>query len=190
MPIFNVPGRGRVQLPEGLKQEDYQAILRGMQLEEIEAFKPEYTLGQTVGMGLQRGVGGLGISSLLEFPALALTGIEKLTGSEAAGRGAESLLGTAAEARQRLGELAPAQFESFEQPKGVGQTFRYGIEKLAEGIPSVGLAMTGGGLGLLLGRQAAQRAGAAALEGALAKGATREVQLAILDLLVHSVFYM
>lgn len=175
MPIFNVPGRGRVQLPEGLKQEDYQAILRGMQLEEIEAFKPEYTLGQTVGMGLQRGVGGLGISSLLEFPALALTGIEKLTGSEAAGRGAESLLGTAAEARQRLGELAPAQFESFEQPKGVGQTFRYGIEKLAEGIPSVGLAMTGGGLGLLLGRQAAQRAGAAALEGALAKGATREV---------------
>ncbi|NDG01343.1 MAG: hypothetical protein EB123_07920, partial [Synechococcaceae bacterium WBB_32_011] len=68
MPIFNVPGRGRVQLPEGLKQEDYQAILRGMQMEQAESFKPEYTIGQLAGRPIQRTFENIGTSIRKELP--------------------------------------------------------------------------------------------------------------------------
>lgn len=181
MPIYNVGGIGAVRLPEGLSEQEYELIVRRLQEKSggRGGAAPEFGMGQTAGFALQRGIGGLGISSLLEFPALALTGVEKLTGSEAAGRGAESLLGTAAEARQRLGEIAPQQYESFEQPKGVGQTVKYGVERIFEGLPSVGLAMTGGSIPVLMGRQAAQRIGAAAAEKALAGGAARETAEAV-----------
>lgn len=177
MPVFNVSGMGAVRLPEGLSAEDYERIVRRLQEKSGAASEgtPDYSAGQVAAMALQRGLGGLGISTLYEFPALALTGIEKLTGSEAAGRGAESLLSKAQEATQYMGEVAPRRFQSYKEPEGVGQSMLYGLERFSEAVPSIGTSMIGGGIPALLSRGAAQRVGAATAEKALAGGAAKEV---------------
>lgn len=176
MPVFNVSGMGAVRLPEGLSAEDYERIVRRLQEKSGAAAEgtPDYSAGQVAAMAVQRGLGGLGISSLYEFPALALTGVEKLTGSEAAGRGAESLLSKAREATQYMGEMAPRRFESYEKPQGIGEGLLFGLERFSEAVPSIGTSMIGGGIPALLGRGAAQRAGVAAAEKALAGGAAKE----------------
>ena len=177
MPVFNVSGMGAVRLPEGLSAEDYERIVKRLQEKSGAAAEgtPDYSAGQVAAMAVQRGLGGLGISTLYEFPALALTGVEKLTGSEAAGRGAESLLSKAREATEYMGEVAPRRFQTYKEPEGVGQTMLYGLERFSEAVPSIGTSMIGGGIPALLGRGAAQRVGAATAERALAGGAAKEV---------------
>lgn len=163
MPVFNVPGRGRVQLPEGLKQEEYQAILRGMQMEQAESYTPEYTFGQLAGRPIQRTFENIGTSIRKELPAMGLAAI----GKDEAARGLmEEAKQEYAEREQRL----PRMYQSYEDVTGPGSALGYGYERLMEAAP-YGLAMLlPGGVAAAGARGIAARAGAAATEAAIARG--------------------
>jgi hypothetical protein len=163
MPVFNVPGRGRVQLPEGLKQEEYQAILRGMQMEQAESYTPEYTFGQLAGRPIQRTFENIGTSIRKELPAMGLAAIGK---DEAARSLMEEAKQEYAEREQRL----PRMYQSYEDVTGPGSALGYGYERLMEAAP-YGLAMLlPGGVAAAGARGIAARAGAAATEAAIARG--------------------
>jgi hypothetical protein len=161
MPIFNVPGRGRVQLPEGLKPEDYQAILRGMQMEMGVA--PEYSFGQIAGRPVQRTLENIGTSITKELPAMGLSAL----GYEDKAR--EFLQ----EAKQEYAERAerlPRMYQSYEDVTGPLSALGFAYERAGEALP-YGLAMLlPGGAAAAGARGIAARAGTAATEAALARG--------------------
>ena len=161
MPIFNVPGRGRVQLPEGLKPEDYQAILRGMQMEMGVA--PEYSFGQIAGRPVQRTLENIGTSITKELPAMGLAFIGK----------DEAAKGLLEEAKQEYAERAerlPRMYQSYEDVTGPLSALGFAYERAGEALP-YGLAMLlPGGAAAAGARGIAARAGTAATEAALARG--------------------
>jgi hypothetical protein len=166
MPIFNVPGRGRVQLPEGLKPEDYQSILRGMQMEM--GVEPEYSLGQIAGRPIARTFGNIGTSLSKELPAMGLA----FLGQD---EPAKALLGEAKEAYQQRYQELPRLYQSYEDVTGPLSALGYAYERGAEALP-YGLAMLlTGGTGSLAARGLAGRASVAATEAALARGLPQAV---------------
>jgi hypothetical protein len=161
MPIFNVPGRGRVQLPEGLKPEDYQAILRGMQMEMGVA--PEYSFGQIAGRPVQRTLENIGTSITKELPAMGLAFIGK---DEAA----KMLLEEAKQEYAERAERIPRMYQSYEDVTGPLSALGFAYERAGEALP-YGLAMLlPGGAAAAGARGIAARAGTAATEAALARG--------------------
>jgi len=91
MPIFNVPGRGRVQLPDGYTQEEYALAIS--KLSGADQYQPEFSLGQKAFAPIARTLQNIGTSLTTELPAMGLAAIGK---DEAA----HQLLG---EAKQRQG---------------------------------------------------------------------------------------
>ena len=161
MPIFNVPGRGRVQLPDGYTQEEY--ALAVSKLSGADQFQPEFSFGQKAAAPIARTLQNIGTSLTTELPAMGLAAI----GKDEAARG---LLG---EAKQRYAEterMAPRMYQSYEDVTGPLSGLGFAYERVGEALP-YGLAMLlPGGAAAAGARGIATRAGGAATEAALARG--------------------
>jgi hypothetical protein len=161
MPIFNVPGRGRVQLPDGYTQEEYALAIS--KLSGADQYQPEFSLGQKAFAPIARTLQNIGTSLTTELPAMGLAAIGK---DEAA----RQLLG---EAKQRYAEterMAPRMYQSYEDVTGPLSALGFAYERAGEALP-YGLAMLlPGGAAAAGARGIAARAGTAATEAALARG--------------------
>jgi hypothetical protein len=161
MPIFNVPGRGRVQLPDGYTQEEYALAIS--KLSGADQYQPEFSLGQKAFAPIARTLQNIGTSLTTELPAMGLAAIGK---DEAA----RQLL---SEAKQRYAEterMAPRMYQSYEDVTGPLSALGFAYERAGEALP-YGLAMLlPGGAAAAGARGIAARAGTAATEAALARG--------------------
>jgi len=161
MPIFNVPGRGRVQLPDGYTQEEYALAIS--KLSGADQFQPEFSFGQKAAAPIARTLQNIGTSLTTELPAMGLAAI----GRDEAAR---ELLG---EAKQRYAEterMAPRMYQSYEDVTGPLSGLGFAYERIGEALP-YGLAMLlPGGAAAAGARGIAARAGTAATEAALARG--------------------
>jgi len=161
MPIFNVPGRGRVQLPDGYTQEEYALAIS--KLSGADQYQPQFSLGQKAFAPIARTLQNIGTSLTTELPAMGLAAIGK---DEAA----RQLLG---EAKQRYAEterMAPRMYQSYEDVTGPLSGLGFAYERIGEALP-YGLAMLlPGGAAAAGARGIAARAGTAATEAALARG--------------------
>ncbi|NDG19929.1 MAG: hypothetical protein EB117_16925, partial [Betaproteobacteria bacterium] len=161
MPVFNVPGYGAVRLPEGLKPQDYQDIIRGMQMEYGQ--EPQYSTSQVAFRPIQRTFENIGTSIRKEIPAMGLAAI----GQDVAARG---LMEEAKQEYAEREERLPRMYQSSEDVTGPLSALGFGYERIAESLP-YGLAMLlPGGVAAAGARGLAARAGAAATEAALARG--------------------
>jgi len=161
MPIFNVPGQGRVQFPEGYTKEQYaQAISK---LSGEQNFQPEFSFGQRAVAPLSRTFQNIGTSLTKELPAMGLAAL----GFD------EKAAGLLEEAQRRYAETernAPRMYQSYEDVTGPLSALGYAYERGLEAVP-YGLAMLlPGGATALGARGIATRAGAAVTEAALARG--------------------
>lgn len=159
MPIFNVPGRGPVQLPEGYTQEQYQRVLQSLQSE----FKPEFSVAQRAGMPIARTLGNIGTSVTKELPAmgLAFLGFDDK---------AKEFLQEAKQEYAERAERLPRMYQSYEDVTGPLSALGFAYERAGEALP-YGLAMLlPGGAAAAGARGIAARAGTAATEAALARG--------------------
>ena len=161
MPVFNVPGYGAVRLPEGLKPQDYQNIIRGMQMEYGQ--EPQYSTSQVAFRPIQRTAGNIGTTLTKELPAMGLA----FLGQDAAARG---LMEEAKQEYAEREERLPRMYQSSEDVTGPLSALGFGYERIAEALP-YGLAMLlPGGAAAAGARGLAARAGASATEAALARG--------------------
>jgi hypothetical protein len=161
MPVFNVPGYGAVRLPEGLKPQDYQNIIRGMQMEYGQ--EPQYSTSQVAFRPIQRTFENIGTSIRKELPAMGLAAI----GQDVAARG---LMEEAKQEYAEREERLPRMYQSSEDVTGPLSALGFGYERIAEALP-YGLAMLlPGGVAAAGARGLAARAGASATEAALARG--------------------
>ena len=161
MPVFNVPGYGAVRLPEGLKPQDYQNIIRGMQMEYGQ--EPQYSTSQVAFRPIQRTFENIGTSIRKEIPAMGLAAI----GQDVAARG---LMEEAKQEYAEREERLPRMYQSYEDVTGPLSALGFGYERAAEALP-YGLAMLlPGGAAAAGARGLAARAGASATEAALARG--------------------
>ncbi|NDF99604.1 MAG: hypothetical protein EB101_11925, partial [Chitinophagia bacterium] len=78
MPIFNIPGRGRVQLPDGYTQEEY--ALAVSKLSGADQYQPEFSFGQKALAPISRTLQNIGTSITKEIPAMGLAAIGQETG--------------------------------------------------------------------------------------------------------------
>ena len=159
MPIFNVPGRGPVKLPEGYTQEQYQRVLQSLQSE----YKPEFSIGQRAGMPIARTLGNIGTSVTKELPAmgLAFLGLDDK---------AREFLQEAKQEYAEREERLPRMYQSYEDVTGPLSALGFAYERAGEALP-YGLAMLlPGGAAAAGARGIAARAGTAATEAALARG--------------------
>ena len=177
MPIFNVPGRGPVQLPEGYTQEQYQKVLQSLQQPE---YKPEYSGMAAVMSPIVRGAQQVVASGRYDLPALGLgalarTGIPALEQLEYPTR---ELLQQGTEEYERIARERPRAYQTFEDVKGPLDAVGFGLERFGEFIPQAATYITGAGIAGLGGRLLARKASKELSESLIAAGVSEDVATA------------
>ena len=170
MPIFNVPGRGSVQLPDGYTKEEYERVLQSMQAEK--EYKPEYSGVAAALSPIVRGTQNLLAGYRYDLPALGLsylakTGVPALEQLEYPAR---ELLQKGSEEYARIARERPRSYETFEDVKGPIDAVGYGLERFGEFIPQLGTYLTGAGIGGAGARMLARKASKDFSEELLSKG--------------------
>ena len=176
MPIFNVPGRGPVQLPEGYTQEQYQRVLQSLQPE----YKPEYSGMAAVMSPLVRGAQQVVASGRYDLPALGLgalarTGIPALEQLEYPTR---ELLEQGTQEYERIARERPRAYQTYEDVQGPLDAVGFGLERIGEFIPQAATYITGAGIAGLGGRLLARKASKELSESLVAAGVSEDVATA------------
>jgi hypothetical protein len=174
MPVFDIPSLGLVKLPDNLKEEEYERILRGLQGVNLPQGKAEFSPGQIFGGGVTRGFRQLGVGALYDVPALGLGALAKL-GFGGAEEKALEFLRKGAEKYQQIEQEVPTQYKDVTKLEGPGQYLGFAVEQAGQGLPSIASALLPGGIAAATGRGAARKIAQEAAETALRSGVTREV---------------
>ena len=174
MPVFDIPSLGLVKLPDNLKEEEYERILRGLQGVNLPQGKAEFSPGQIFGGGVTRGFRQLGVGALYDVPALGLGALAKL-GFGGAEEKALEFLRKGAEKYQQIEQEVPTQYRDVTKLEGPGQYLGFALEQAGQGLPSIASALLPGGIAAATGRGAARKIAQEAAETALRSGVTREV---------------
>ena len=176
MPIFQVPGVGSVRLPDDLKEEEYERVIRKLveNAPPQERIPSDYSAGQIFGGGLERSGKQLAALGMYDVPALGLAALAKLGFGGAEDKALE-FLQKGKERYAQIEQETPTLYGDVTKLKGPGEYVGFGLEKLGESIPSLASAIVPGGIASIASRGAAKIAAEKAMASALARGLPLEL---------------
>jgi hypothetical protein len=171
MPYYvALPDGNRVEIPDDVSQADaYKRIITAFP----QFAPPQRGIGQLASDALKRGGAYTGVLLGDYLPAYTSRAVQRgaeALGAEsvagAAGSFAERQLREAAQSELDIAKKYPREFEGIEDVTGPVSALRFGVETLAESVPSLATsaatAVAGGAIGGLLGGPAGAVAGAGA----------------------------
>jgi len=173
MPIFQIPGVGPVSLPDGLREDEYEKVVRRLVESSSVGKEPSarapYTGGELFKSAAGRTVQQMGAGAMYDLPALGLAALAKLGFGGAEDKALEFLQ----KGKQRYAEIErdfPTQYTDVTKLQGPGEYIGFGIEKAGEALPQIATALLPGGAASFASRNAAKLAGQEAMKAGLQRG--------------------
>ena len=173
MPIarFQMPdGRiARFEVPEGSTPEVAQSLMQQElqnQAINLDAVKPDYTVGEAASKALTRGAKQIGSAVFDVLPAMAASGL----GFDDY---AKQQMGEAQQTQEEIQKYYAPEVTSYKEATTPGKMGTYALETIVEQVPNLASMFIPGGVGAAVGRRAAlgvaERELASQLPGTLAK---------------------